>query len=36
MIALLAMSQGRLIGLNLMEAPTNFGRFLSGHAAMLV
>jgi hypothetical protein len=32
----LTMSQGRLIGLNLLEVPTNFGRFLSGHAAVLV
>jgi hypothetical protein len=33
---LLAASQGFLIGLNFLEAPANFRRFLSGHAAMLV
>ena len=33
---LLAASQGCLIGLNFMEVPANFRRFLSGHAAMLV
>jgi hypothetical protein len=33
---LLAASQGSLIDLNFMEAPANFGQFLSGHAAMLV
>jgi hypothetical protein len=29
-------SQGCLIGLDLMEAPADFRRFLWGHAAMLV
>jgi hypothetical protein len=33
---LLAASQGRLVGLNLVEAPANFSRFLSGHTAMFV
>ena len=33
---LLAASQGCLIGLNFIEAPANFRRFLSGHAAMFV
>jgi hypothetical protein len=33
---LLAALQGCLIGLNLVEAPANFSRFLSGHAAMFV
>jgi len=33
---LFAASQGCLIGLNFKEAPANFRRFLSGHAAMLV
>jgi hypothetical protein len=32
----LAASQGCLIGLNFLEAPANFRRFLSGNAAMLV
>jgi hypothetical protein len=32
----LAASQGCLIGLNFIEAPANFRRSLSGHAAMLV
>ena len=32
----LMMSQGRLIGPNLVEAPPNFGRFLRRHAAALV
>jgi len=31
---LLAASQGCLVGLNLVETPANFSRFLSGHAAM--
>jgi hypothetical protein len=33
---LLAAPQGCLIGLNFVEAPANFSRFLSGHAAMFV
>ena len=33
---LLAGAQGCLIGLDFMQAPPNFRRFLSGHAAMLV
>ena len=33
---LLAALQGCLIGLNVVEAPANFSRFLSGHAAMFV
>jgi hypothetical protein len=32
----LAATQGRLIGLNLLEAPANFGRLLGSHAAMFV
>jgi hypothetical protein len=30
------MAQGRLIGLDLAQAPAGFCRFLSRHAAMLV
>src|SRR5438046_5879897 len=33
---LLTVSQGCVIGLNFVEAPANFSRFLSGHAAMFV
>jgi hypothetical protein len=33
---LLAPPQGCLIGLDFVEAPANFSRFLCGHAAMLV
>jgi hypothetical protein len=33
---ILTASQGCLIGLDLMKAPTHFRRFLGGHAAMVV
>jgi hypothetical protein len=32
----LAISQSRLIGLNLMRTPADLGRFLCGHAAVFV